>query len=373
MIMIIILIIIVGYGDITPQTKEGKVFCIFYMLASVIVVGSAISNYAEISADVSKINKRLKAFNDLNVCKMVENNWGSYGKNDNQDNHENQDDNYNFNNNELNKEDWFIDKSHFLAFMLCETNDIDRADIDPILMKFDQLLAMQNTGESSNKNYNKNNNTLKEADIRQFAQILKNREKAATVTAYSGLPVVWNSIKKSFQCLCGYDSSYRDNEDAPSASNSISNHRKSNISSLFEEHATNSSNQDDRSRYRSSSQDSSHSNNSYTFTHTSRGTTVATSTTTNTNRRASALLGGVTTTATTTTNNNNSSSSSDSVSLNSEMNQASKMEEGVPEGVCNPMNPMNTRNTRNTTTSTGRSTTGTAGTDATVGGFSNDF
>ena len=324
------------------------------MLVSVIVVGSAISNYAEISADVAKINKRLIAFNQLDVCKMIDNNWGTHDSNNNSS-----------------REKWSIDKSQFLAFMLCETNDIDRADIDPILHKFDELLQTSHNRRQSyinnnNNNNNINNQTLKEKDIKVFANNLKNRDIAQTVTAYSGLPIVLKSIKQSFMSFCCCDNNMNDinnntNYRSSNSSNPNRKSNKSNISALFDDNTISNSNSMTGSDSRSSSRDGSFS----TFTHTSRGKTIATTTTVNSNRTADVLLGA------SFGSNPNSSVTSHDNNINSSSPSSASSASNMEAGVLNPLSPVSATNepTDPTSRSTiNRSTTGTEG-----GGYSNEF
>ena len=137
------------------------------MLASVIVIGSAIANFTEISVDIAQENKRTELFNNLNVMKMLEDNYGKIKTDGN----------------------FEVDKANFLAFMLVETLGIDREDIDPILEKFDHL--------DSN-----NSGSLDKEDIAKWASLQNDdSHEFAKVSVWDGLPVVINAFAKRF-CPC---------------------------------------------------------------------------------------------------------------------------------------------------------------------------
>lgn len=59
---------IVGYGNIAPETFEGRLFCIIFAIFGLPFTLSVIADYGQLFANsVSKISQKCKSMSELNL------------------------------------------------------------------------------------------------------------------------------------------------------------------------------------------------------------------------------------------------------------------------------------------------------------------
>lgn len=103
----------VGYGDITPSIDSSKLFLIFYIITSCIIVAVAIGNIAQVFMEMADERRRLEMMQRKLDFNMIR---------------------------ELDKEGKGIDKATFLAGMLVELGLVnEEKDVKPWIKKFEEL------------------------------------------------------------------------------------------------------------------------------------------------------------------------------------------------------------------------------------------
>jgi len=103
----------VGYGDITPGVDSSRLFLIFYILTSCIIIAVAIGNIAQVVMELQDERQRLEMMQRRLDFNMIR---------------------------ELDKEGKGIDKATFLSGMLVELGLVnEEKDIKPWIKKFEEL------------------------------------------------------------------------------------------------------------------------------------------------------------------------------------------------------------------------------------------
>jgi len=147
----------VGYGDVQINNDpNAKIFCIFYMIISTIVVANAFGEFAEIQSQVSRENYKRRMLNNLDVGMLVKAPKG---------------------------EEIVIDRAMFLAFMVEQVLGVEAGDIAAFNEKFDEMDVTKD-------------GTLTKADITRFKRALKD-EQMELETIWSGL---WDFLATYIVC-----------------------------------------------------------------------------------------------------------------------------------------------------------------------------
>lgn len=105
----------VGYGDLNMVNQSSRLFSIFYIILSVVIVAAAIGNITTINFEIKTEKRRLENLNRKLDFSMIR---------------------------EMDKDGDGVDKCEFLVEMLLQSGLVDREhDIDPWLKRFDELDA----------------------------------------------------------------------------------------------------------------------------------------------------------------------------------------------------------------------------------------
>lgn len=105
----------VGYGDLNMVNQSSRLFSIFYIILSVVIVAAAIGNITTINFEIKTEKRRLENLNRKLDFTMIR---------------------------EMDKDGDGVDKCEFLVEMLLQSGLVDREhDIDPWLKRFDELDA----------------------------------------------------------------------------------------------------------------------------------------------------------------------------------------------------------------------------------------